>query len=369
MKNIKTCLLLILGVAGLYSCTSDDNAPQVGTRVSPGFTNTDLAETYVLTSAMADSTFEVFTWSDAKWGDVSLPVIYTMQMALAETDFATPVTVATSNLPTLTLTQSEVNDAVLSLGITSATATNVEIRLVASPINENSEVITSLDTLCSESLSMTITPYLADKVIAPLFLVGSVLGSYSWDASNYRYLLFKDDSETSNTVFTCTTNFKAGEYKLLVTLSVWSTAWGYDSSGQIVQMDNGGNLSATAGYKTMTFDTSTGTLTYASYDTSAVVSYASIGLCGAFNSWGTTSDILLTKTDYDSHIWVADGVVLSAGALKFRANSAWTSNWGSTNFPYGIASSGGSNMTVNTAGTYFVKFNDITGHYVFYKLE
>jgi starch-binding outer membrane protein SusE/F len=371
MKNIKKInafIMVILGVMAFNSCSDLDDMPQIGTTTSPEFTDPDVGKVYVLTAEAVDNTFEVYSWSEAKWGTISTPVLYTVQIALPETDFAKPVTVATTNACPLRISVSEMNTAIASLGIKKALATDLEMRLVANPINENSGIITKLDTLYSKSLSLTVTPYFSFKVIKPLYIVGSVLGNKSWDAGNYPYLMFKDNSETDNKVFTYTTNFKAGEFKLLVDLNTWTTAWGYDGSGKIVQMDNGGNLVATAGYQTMTFDTSNGTLTYTNYDATAAPSYASIGLIGDFNSWG--GDILLTQTDYDPHIWVADNVALTAGGVKFRANAAWTSKWGGSDFPYGIGDTSDSagNIPVDQDGNYFIKLNDLTGHYVFYKL-
>jgi hypothetical protein len=59
-------------------------------------------------------------------------------------------------------------------------------------------------------------------------------------------------------------------------------------------------------------------------------------------------------------------VELPEGEVKFRANGGWDVNWGGQSFPYGQGVSGGDNIVV-TEGTYFIKFNSITGHYVFYK--
>jgi len=372
MKNIRKInafIIVFLGILTFNSCSDLDDLPQVGTTTSPEFTDPEAGNAYVLNSEAASNTFEVYSWSNARWGDLSTPAIYDVQIALAGTDFAKTATVATTNASPLRITVSDFNSAIANLGIKKAVATDLEMRLVANPINENSEIITGMDTLYSKALTLTVTPYFTFKSIKPLFIVGAILGDKSWDAGNYSYLMFKDDSETDNKVFTYTTNFKAGGFKLLVTLNTWTTAWGYDGSGNIVQMDNGGNLNATAGYQTMTFDTSNGTLAFANYDVTNAHSYASIGLIGDFNSW--SGDVLLTQTDYDSHIWIADNVALTAGGVKFRVDGAWDDKWGGVDFPYGLgdtASSAG-NIPVDQDGNYFIKFNDLTGHYIFYKIE
>ncbi|MGK4569087.1 hypothetical protein [Flavobacterium sp. 3HN19-14] len=70
----------------------------------------------------------------------------------------------------------------------------------------------------------------------------------------------------------------------------------------------------------------------------------------------------------DGEHWTLNGLALtnfaSGGGIKFRANNAWTINWGSTVFPNGTGTSGGSNIQC-IAGTYDVTFNSTTGAYTF----
>ena len=59
------------------------------------------------------------------------------------------------------------------------------------------------------------------------------------------------------------------------------------------------------------------------------------------------------------------GIVLSVGAAKFRANNAWDTNWGSADFPLGVGTQGGADIAVETAGTYNITLNRVTGAYTF----
>ena len=54
----------------------------------------------------------------------------------------------------------------------------------------------------------------------------------------------------------------------------------------------------------------------------------------------------------------------AGGGIKFRANNAWTTSWGSSSFPTGTGPVGGNNINC-TAGTYSVTFNSTTGVYAF----
>ena len=60
-----------------------------------------------------------------------------------------------------------------------------------------------------------------------------------------------------------------------------------------------------------------------------------------------------------------DNLVCVVGPAKFRQNNSWTTNWGNAAFPSGIATQGGDDIAITTAGTYDVKFNRVTGEYSF----
>lgn len=60
-----------------------------------------------------------------------------------------------------------------------------------------------------------------------------------------------------------------------------------------------------------------------------------------------------------------DKLACVVGPAKFRQDNAWTINWGNAAFPSGIATQGGDNIAITTAGTYDVKFNRVTGEYSF----
>ncbi len=104
--------------------------------------------------------------------------------------------------------------------------------------------------------------------------------------------------------------------------------------------------------------------------------YSQIGIMGEFNEW--TSDMFLSQDPTLLDRWTLlanftkdmdknkDGLV----EVKFRADAAWTTNWGATEFPMGTGVQNGANIPViidtNAASTeYFVTFNSSTGAYNF----
>jgi starch-binding outer membrane protein SusE/F len=74
----------------------------------------------------------------------------------------------------------------------------------------------------------------------------------------------------------------------------------------------------------------------------------------------------LTSTDGEN--WTLTNVVLTTaaagGGVKFRANDAWTINWGSAAWPSGTGTQEGANI-LSIAGSYDVTFNSTTGAYSF----
>jgi hypothetical protein len=73
-------------------------------------------------------------------------------------------------------------------------------------------------------------------------------------------------------------------------------------------------------------------------------------------------------TSSDGENWTLVDVALTDaavnGGVKFRANNAWTINWGSASFPSGTGTQNGANI-LPIAGVYTVTFNSTTGVYNF----
>lgn len=76
-----------------------------------------------------------------------------------------------------------------------------------------------------------------------------------------------------------------------------------------------------------------------------------IGIIGDATAGGWGSDQAMTY-DADNHCWVANGVTLKDGSIKFRANNDWPINWGGEDL--NKLAVDGANINV-TAGTYNIK--------------
>ena len=89
----------------------------------------------------------------------------------------------------------------------------------------------------------------------------------------------------------------------------------------------------------------------------------------AVGGWGDGHDFDMVSTDGEN--WTVTITVASAnsptpnaGGIKFRADHAWTTNWGNSAFPSGVGTQNGDNIQC-IAGTYDVTFNSTTGQYNF----
>ncbi|AWI25927.1 T9SS type A sorting domain-containing protein [Flavobacterium pallidum] len=140
---------------------------------------------------------------------------------------------------------------------------------------------------------------------------------------------------------------------------VWDNNWGGVGFPGDTANFNGPNIPVTAGTYTLTFNINT-----LAYSFTGTPLYPTVGILGtavsanAFNG----NDINLTTTDGETYI--LENYTFVAGEAKFRQDDAWDINWGNPAFPTGIATQGGSNITV-PAGTFNVFFTRSTGAYEF----
>jgi alpha-amylase len=86
-----------------------------------------------------------------------------------------------------------------------------------------------------------------------------------------------------------------------------------------------------------------------------------ISIIGTFTNW-TTGDVNMNSTDNTN--WTLNYTFVANEELKFRQDSTWAINWGSSSFPSGTGVQDGFNIPV-PAGTYTITFNSSNGNYNF----
>ncbi len=91
--------------------------------------------------------------------------------------------------------------------------------------------------------------------------------------------------------------------------------------------------------------------------------YPSIGILGtALNGFDVSDDTDLFTSD--GFAYSISNLSLTNGAVKFRKDNSWTTNWGSLEFPTGTGIQSGQDIPV-AAGTYNITFDKSTGNYNF----
>ncbi|MBK8701743.1 MAG: SusF/SusE family outer membrane protein [Saprospiraceae bacterium] len=175
-----------------------------------------------------------------------------------------------------------------------------------------------------------------------------------WDTDTDMYI---DPADTNE--YYINIDLVAGEMKFRQN-DAWAVNWGANTFPTGTGTQDGPNIPiAKAGKYTINFNKSTG-----AYEFEEAVAFTSIGVIGSATAGGWDTDTDLTRDANNADLWkgFADLVV---GEIKFRANEAWTVNWGGTAFPSGTAVEGGGNIAVPTAGKYLITFNTASLEYNF----
>ncbi|WP_370003347.1 SusE domain-containing protein [Winogradskyella sp.] len=138
----------------------------------------------------------------------------------------------------------------------------------------------------------------------------------------------------------------------------WVTDFG--DVGADGTLDAGGDdIPVTAGHYNITLDFNNGVYTIESADVWGVVG-------SAYNNWGGDGpDFALTQVQPD--VYVGDIVTLMDGAMKFRPNNDWATDYGDVGAD-GTLDAGGDDIVV-TAGLYRVKMDVANGTYELNKIQ
>jgi hypothetical protein len=319
----------------------------------PVITSPAANASFVLSIGSTSSVVLTTNWTDAVLNsDLGLTINYAVEAAIAGTNFAAPVTIGSvTNLATLATTHGDLNAVALGLGMTPGVAGNVNLRIISVPV------------------TVSITPY---SVTFPnLYFVGSAT-TPGWSNNNNNTPVFRDQNVPNRYVYTG--YFGAGAFKLLEVLGQWQPQWGTNSAGTLAVNPGGGSDPgtfdvATAGYYTYTFTTvgQGGSFTVTPYNASSSTTYSTMGIIGAATANGWGSDTFMTQDPNNPHLWNIRNVALTAGQFKFRANSNWGTNWGDNGSTqnYGTALfNAPNNISIATAGTYNIWFNDLDRSYI-----
>lgn len=349
----------------LFSCENDMEKVVLSSGSAPTKVEVDTNTPLVCSAENAKDTAFVITWEKADFGE-GISVAYTLQLGVAGDDFAAPQEIVVgNNVLKKHLTSDNLNTIMHKLEQPVDMATELQVRVVAKPmvLGSSEPVVPIL--YSSETAKISVTSF----AMAPLHLIGSMFGVYFvdpnvWDIANYRYVMFRNDPLSSDEYTGFIRGFSnvtyAGQFKFLNDgdLNTY-TMYGKKDANTLSLTGDNFELPKD-GYYTIVASTSKMTYSIKEYDASKAPVYTAMQLSGS----GVASAVTLAQAYYDLHIWIADDITLTTGELTFQSGSA---QWSARTFPFGKGTVDGEEIKVTKAGKYYIKFNDLTGHYVFYQ--
>jgi hypothetical protein len=149
----KIFYILILALAFMLNACEDDKENPVFTpdqAVAPEILSPTSGSSNVLSAADDTSRFELISWTAADYG-AKLSRNYTVQIALAGTDFADPLEFESTAELFLDITVGELNLLLYDMGLEPEVATNLDLRVSTNVPHE------LVDTLLSETVNFSIT--------------------------------------------------------------------------------------------------------------------------------------------------------------------------------------------------------------------
>ena len=336
MKNIFRNILAVALISGFASCTDEQDLKFLDNAAEFRILSPVSGDAVALSPETPTNPGLSMTWEDMDYGTPT-QVTYTVQVDKSGDNFDTPVDLVSTNNTYVTVTSDALNGASLAAGLTPFSQGGLEIRVkstVGSPASEEkfSTVITYLVTPYSSELPKLAVPGNHQGWNPP---TAPRIASSAFGQTDYEGYVWLDGG------FKFVGPDAAGNYN-------WgNTDWGDDGSFSGVLAESGeSDITATAGYYRVRANTTT--LLY-------TIEPTTWGIVGAATPGGWDNSTALT---YNSSTQKWEGVVtLTAGEFKFRANDAWTLNYGDDGNDGTLEFNSGSNLSVSASGTYLVELD------------
>ncbi|TCC95490.1 SusF/SusE family outer membrane protein [Pedobacter hiemivivus] len=300
-----------------------------------------------------------FKWQKSFAGKVGANVTYKVKFIKPDGSFTTPLFEFTSNNSGL--------DSNLSVSYK-----DFDAKLTAAGFADQSAIATLKWSVEASSGTFTkFSDYTNDISVlrdVSLFMVGDA-SEFGWDNGNPTHM-FRDATNRGAYIYTGYLN--VGDFKFITVVGSWETQYGNNGSNGVALKAKGSDPDpgtyhvATAGFYTVKIDINALTFSIAPYSVAGATTYASIGIIGNFNDWADIT--AMSKSSFNSHIWVITQTIAANTEMKFRIASGWDVNWGvaaNADAKYGKTTINAGNLSVK-AGTYKILFNDLTGDYIFY---
>ncbi|MDP5096536.1 MAG: SusE domain-containing protein, partial [Flavobacterium sp.] len=308
MKKILKSILSLTLIVSLVSCEDEQDLLFLTPEGSFQILTPTTGDEVVLDATTPLNPGLTLSWEDANYGSTATEITYEVEIDKTGDEFDTPLVITSTTNSYITVTSDALNSAVAAVGLTPFSQGSIDIRIKASVGIQGSEV------QYSNVINYLVTPYSTD--LPKLSVPGNHQG---WNPPTAPTLAASAFGETDYEGYV----WLDGGFKFLAPDSSgafnWgNTDWGDDGSfsGVLVEQDET-DCSASAGYYRVNADTAA--LTYST-------TLTNWGIIGAATPGGWDASTPLTYNP-DSKMW--EGVMaLGADEFKFRANDAWTINYG-----------------------------------------
>ncbi len=356
--TFKNSFLLFIGsLLFLSSCKKDEVKALLNP--SGGITLTATQTTLVLVQANGANTAVSFAWDKANFG-FAAGINYTLQLAKGGTNFATATSTSVNMETALasTFTVKDLNAKMQDI-IPYGSAQQVEARIKA-------DVGSNVDPIYSNVLTMTITSYRDIVNYAfpqALWIAGNFQG---WSPSTAPKIVDKFASGTTGSGYDGYINFTNASPAFKM---VKGPDWPFGDFGTGATpgtLGSNGDLTLSNGAGVYRLTANTAALTW------SATKINSWGLTGSSTPLGWPSGPDGTPgQDHDMTFNATDGtwsvtMNLTVGVIKFRANDAWSINFGDNSPVDNKPDYGGSDIPITVAGNYTVTLDiGVAGNYAY----
>jgi hypothetical protein len=344
MKNIIKSILAVALVTVVSSCEDEQDLKYVQPAASFNILTPQSGDGVVLKPETPTNPGLVMTWDNADFGTATA-VDYAIEIDKNGDDFANPVTLTTTNSNFVSVDMQTLNGASVSAGLTPFSEGGLDVRVKATT--------GSSDPVYSNVITYLVTPYSTEN--PKLWVPGNYQATSgygnAWTHATAPTLESSGFGETDfeGYVYIATNQTDPGNDGMKFSSEAdWNgTNYGDDGTFSGILSATGGNILLNAGYYLVKADTST--LTYSATPTSWAVTGSATPAGWPDNG---VQDYDMTY-DPATKLWTTT-LNLSAGELKFRANDAWTINYGDAGGDGILDFNDGTNIQVPTAGNYLI---------------
>lgn len=323
MKKSIKLLIAFVSILSFSSCTEDvQNTGAVTQQSGLKLLVPNSSFNIIVDGTKLNNLATTFVWTDSD-NPSGTSVDYTVEAAIAGTDFATPITIGTTTEHFLDVTAGLLDTTAKNLGLAPMTEGQMDVRIKTASGTSN-------------FYTLKVTPYQPNWGI-----IGSATPA-GWGASTpmtYNPMTGK---------YSISLGLTAGEIKFRLDDS-WTTNYGDD--GNDLSLDaNGANIPVAAGNYTIVAD-------FANHTYSITPIPNAWGIIGDATPTGWGSDTLM---DYNPATGKYSIIMrMNVGSFKFRLNHDWGTNYGDDGNNLTL-DNGGSNIPIAAAGTYYIT-TDFTG--------